>query len=206
MEREMFLRDIEKRIETAPQGTVFVTSDFTDIASAQTANRALQRLENDGKIRRILRGVYEYPRYSSFLNEPIAASPDKVAEAIARNHGWRIVPSGDTALNMLGLSTQVPGTWSYMSDGPYKKYRFGNITMNFKRTAHKELTGMSDKTALIIQALKALGKDNVTDDRIFRIASLLTGKEKRDMLREARHTTAWIYEMIKMIGAYEVSA
>lgn len=204
MEREFFLESIEKRIESKPLGTVFVTSDFLDITSSETANRALLRLEQDGKIWRVLRGVYERPEYNEFLEEYVAPSPDKVARALARNFGWRIVPSGDTALNMLGLSTQVPSTWVYVSDGPYRKYQYDQVTLHFKRTAQKELTDISDKTALVIQALKAIGKKSVTKEVIHQISSLLSKKEKQDMLNEAQYTTAWIYEFIKEIAAHEV--
>lgn len=204
MEREIFLPEIEARINSQPSGSVFVTSDFADIASAKTASRALQRLEDEGTLRRVLRGVYERPEYSEFLKENIAASPDKVARAIARNHGWRIVPSGDTALNMLGLSTQVPSVWLYVSDGPYRKYQYERVTLQFKRTAQKELTSMSDKSALVIQALKALGKDGASDEVLHHIASLLTEREKEAMLKEAQHTTAWIFQLLKKIVALEV--
>ncbi len=205
MERELFLRRIEDRIEAEPLGAVFVTSDFADIASSETANRALLRLADNGKIRRVLHGVYERPEYSEFLHEHITPSPDKVAHALARNFGWRIIPSGDTALNMLGLSTQVPSTWVYVSDGPYRKYHYDHMNLSFKRTAQKELTDISYKTALVIQALKAIGKSNVTRETLRKIASLLTKKEKQDMLSEAQYTTAWIYQAMKEIAAYEVS-
>lgn len=205
MEREIFLPEIEARINSQPPGSVFVTSDFADIASSKTASRALQRLEAEGTLRRVLRGVYERPEYSEFLKENIAASPDKVARAIARNHGWRIVPSGDAALNMLGLSTQVPSVWLYVSDGPYRKYQYERVTLQFKRTAQKELTSMSDKSALVIQALKALGKERASDEVLHQIAFLLTDREKQAMLEEAQHTTAWIFQLLKRIAAQEVN-
>ena len=108
MKRNISLNQIEERIRNSPKITIFLTSDFTDLASSDAANKALLRLEEAGLIRRILFGVYEYPDYNEFLNEYVEPSPDKVAHALARKFGWTIVPCGDTALNMLGLSTQVP--------------------------------------------------------------------------------------------------
>lgn len=205
MQREMLLRKIEHRILGDLPGTMFITSDFTDIASSDTANRALLRLEKGGIIRKIMRGIYEKPKYSEFLEENIAPSPDKVANAIARKCGWRIVPNGDTALNMLGLSTQVPAVWMYVSDGPYKEYEFDGITLKFKHTANKEISNTSYKTALVIQALKAIGKERVTSGIIQKISKLLTEKEKQNMINEAQYTTAWIYDVIKEIYYCEVS-
>lgn len=194
---------IAMRIDESPCGTIFVTSDFSDIASSKTANRALLRLEEKGIIRRVLRGVYEKPEYSDFLQEYVAPSPDKVARAIARNNGWRIVPNGDTALNTLGLSTQVPSTWLYVSDGPYKEYPYGEVTLSFKRTAKREFANLSDKTALVIQALKALGEKGVTETVLCTLASLLTSEEKEQMIQEAKYATDWIYQNIRKISECE---
>ena len=200
MERDKSLEKIEKRITGSIMGTVFVTSDFVDIASADTANRALLRLVEKGLLRKIVRGVYEWPETNSFLKERVAVSPDKVAQAIARNNNWTIVPSGNTSLNMLGLSTQVPAVWTYVSDGPYKEYRFDKVILKFKHTANKEVSSISYKSALVIQAIKALGKSEISDKVVRQISSLLTDEEKKAMLIETQYTTAWIYDVIREIA------
>lgn len=199
MSRDISLKKIEKKIKESMPGTVYITADFVDMASSDAANRALQRMADAGVIRRIMRGVYEYPEYNDFLKEYVAPSPDRVAHALARNYGWTIVPSGDTALNMLGLSTQVPATWLYVSDGPYKEYSFDNITLKFNHTTNKEISKISYKTALVIQALKSLGKDKMTDSIVSSIAKNLSKQEKHAMLKEAKYATAWIYDAVKLI-------
>ena len=206
MNRTMSLRRIESKILAGAPGTIYVTSDFTDIASADTANRILQRLENKGVLRRIIRGVYERPEYSEFLQEYVAPSPDKVAQAIARNFGWTIAPGGDTALNILGLSTQVPAVWAYVSSGPYKEYCFDRVSLKFMHISNKDLTNISDKTALVIQALKTVGKRRISETLINRISSLFTIEEKKQMMREAKHSTAWVYDVIKDITSAAVVA
>lgn len=199
MKRNISLNQIEERIRDSQKGTIFITSDFMDLASSDAANRALLRLEEAGLIRRVLFGVYEYPEYNEFLEEFIAPSPDKVARALARKFGWTIVACGDTALNLLGLSTQVPSVWLYVSDGTYKEYTYGNTTIKFKRTTNKEISKLSPKTALVIQAIKALGKENITDEIIGKIASIMTKEEKATMFAEAKYATSWIYDIIKTI-------
>lgn len=199
MKRTISISQIEDRIRNSPKGTIFVTSDFTDLASSDAANKALLRLEKAGLIRRILFGVYEYPEYNEFLGEYVEPSPDMVAHALARKFGWTIVPCGDTALNMLGISTQVPAVWLYVSDGTYKEYTYGNTVIRFKRTTNKEISKISYKTALVIQALKAPGKENITDEIINQIASVTTDEEKTAMFAEAKYATAWIYDVIKEI-------
>jgi hypothetical protein len=146
-----------------------------------------------------MRGVYYKAEYNEFLEEYVAPEPDAVAHAIARNYGWTIVPFGDTALNILGLSTQVPATWVYMSDGTYKEYSYNQTTIRFKKTSNKEISKLSYKTALVVQALKTLGKDNVKDTIITKLKNTLTDKEKETLLIEAKAVTSWIYEYIKVI-------
>lgn len=183
----------------SPDGSVFTTVDFADVIENSRVGVILSRLEEDGVIRRVMRGIYDKPVYNDFLKEYIAPSPSLVAEALARNFGWTIVPCGDTALNILGLSTQVPAAWSYVSDGTYKEYTYDNTTIKFKRTTNKEISKLSYKTALMVQALKALGKDNIDDTIINKLKNDLTDEEKTTALLEAKAATSWIYEYIKQI-------
>ena len=199
MARVNYFEQILSRIESMAKEEVFIISDFSDLADEATVRKALSRLEEDGKIRRIMRGVYESPKFNDFLGEYVKPHPDKIAKALARNYGWTIVPCGDTALNMLGLSTQVPAVWLYVSDGNYREYTCGNFVIQFKRTTNKEISKISFKTALVIQAIKALGKDKITGDVIEKIRSLTTDKEKEQMFVEAKYATAWIYDVIKEI-------
>ena len=183
----------------SPDGSVFTTVDFADVIENSRVGVILSRLEEDGVIQRVMRGIYYKPVYNEFLKEYIAPSPSLVAEALARNFGWTIVPCGDTALNILGLSTQVPAAWSYVSDGTYKEYTYDNTTIKFKKTTNKEISKLSYKTALIVQALKALGRDNIDDTIINKLKNDLTDEEKAAALVEAKAATSWIYEYIKQI-------
>ena len=199
MKRPDYLNQIRGNIEKAENGSVFVSTDFTDITDKKTVNMGLIRLADEGLIKKILFGVYYKPEFNELLGETVAPSPNKVAHALARNFGWTIVPCGDTALNLLGLSTQVPSQWVYVSDGAYKEYTFDNTTIKFKRTTNKEISKVSYKTALTIQALKALGKENITEQVISRLKKILTDEEKEKMLAESKSATSWVLELIKII-------
>lgn len=199
MNRPNYLSEIKNRILAEKIGAAFVAADFADITDKSITNVVLARLESDRIIRRVLRGVYDKPEYNEFLKEYVAPIPDNIAHALARNYGWTIVPCGDTALNLLGLSTQVPAVWSYVSDGTYKEYTYDNTTIQFKRTTNKEVSKLSYKTALTIQALKALGKDKINDAMLYSLRKLLTVDEKQTMMFEAKTATSWIYEYIRQI-------
>jgi len=192
-------KKIENRIRTANTAAVFGISDFLDIADYETVRKSLFRFEKVGFLRRILPGVYDRPQYSEFLKEYIAPSMHQIAFALARNCNWTIAPSGDTALNQLGLSTQVAAKWSYISDGPYRAYVIGNSQIEYKHRNNKEISGMSYKTAMVIQALKAVGKERVNDAIIQKLRMKLTDEEKSFLLKESRQTIVWIYSAIKRI-------
>ena len=143
MNRPTYMQEIRRRIEAAKNGSVFVASDFADITETKRISEYLVRLSADNTVICVMRGVFYKPKYSKLLDEYIAPSPDAVAHALARNYGWTIFPCGDTALNLLGLSTQVPVVWSYVSDGPYKEYSYDNATIKYKHTTNKEVSKLS---------------------------------------------------------------
>lgn len=194
-----YMQEIRERILSAEEGSVFSTSDFADIADTNTVRSALYRLIQDGILRRILNGVYEKPKYSKLLDEYVAADPEAVANALARSYHWTIAPCGNTALNLLGLSTQVTAIWSYISDGPYKTYEWNSTKLEFKHRTNKEITGLSYMTSLVIQALKTLGRSNVTPEVIQMLSEKLTDKDKQACLKEATESTDWVYDTIRQI-------
>ena len=196
-----YMQETRARILAAEDGAVFVAPDFADIADTATIRQGLKRLYQSGIIRRIIRGIYEKPKYSKLLDEYVAADPDAVAKALARCYHWTIAPCGNTALNLLGLSTQVTAVWSYISDGPYKTYEWNSTKLEFKHRTNKEITGLSYMTSLVIQALKTLGRTNVTPEIIQTLSEKLSEAEKQACLKEATESTDWVYDTIrKMCG------
>ena len=203
MRTNAYINQFYSRIIAEKPQKVFVISDFCDLMDYGTAKKSLSRLEENNKIQKIMRGVYYNPRYSQLIQEYEKPAIDEVAKAIARNFKWTIAPSGNTALNQLGLSTQVPAKWIYFSDGPYKTYQIGSQELEFKHRTNKEISGMSEKTILIIQALKELGEAQVTESVIQKLKRQLTDEEKITLLNEAKQTTVWIFNIIKNITEEE---
>ena len=199
MQKDSVITQIYDRIKAAGHDEVFIVGDFLDLGEYHAVRRALLRLEEAGCIQKIMRGVFYYPRYSELIDEYEAPSPNKVAETLARKFSWTIAPCGDTALNQLGLSTQVPAKWSYISDGPYHEFQIGNITIEFRHRNNREVSGISKQTATIIQALKAIGKDNVTETHLNIIRRRLSDEEKVCVLEEAKQAAVWVHDMVKRI-------
>ena len=129
----------------------------------------------------------------------LAPDLDQVARALARKFNWRIQPSGDAALNSLGLSTQVPGRWVYLSDGPDREYSVGNNALAFKKTALKDVGFKYLESGLVVQALKALGRDRVDSTVVEKIRAQLSSKDRKRILKDTRSVTGWVYESVKQI-------
>ena len=159
--------------------------------------QSLNRLVQAGILRRVLRGIFEKPKYSNLLKEYVATDPNAVANALVRSYHWTIAPCGKIALNFSGLSTRVTATWSYIGDGPYKIYKWSSTKIEFKHRANRELTRLSYITVLVVQALKTLGKDNITPEIIKALSDRLDSKDKMIILKEATEATDWVYDIIK---------
>jgi len=186
-----------KRIEASPKGKSFVLSDFADLGSYDAVKKAVSRLAAEGKLTRVQRGIYQKPNYNEFLKQDVSLSPREVAEAIARAYGWHIVPSGEAALNQMGLSTQVPAVYEYVTDGPHKTIRHHQFVIKFKRRTNREISEISPKSALLIEAIKAIGKEGMNKGIRSKMMSKFNQEEKKKLLKEAQRTRSWVYEEIK---------
>ena len=194
-----YLDQIKNRINDFDSRKVFINNDFLDIAGNETVRRTLNQLVSENKIKRVINGFYYNPIYSELIGEYEAVSIHELALAIARKYNWNIAPFNSTALNLLGLSTQVPTHYKYISSGRYKEYKIGDTVLEFKKVNPGEIANMSLKTATIIQAIKSLGKENITSEVMQKIRENLTEKERIDLMNESKSVPAWVYEVIREI-------
>jgi Family of unknown function (DUF6088) len=195
------MRDqIVARIERLGEGKAFSAKDFLDIASRGTIDMALGSLTRSGKIRRIKRGLYDRPRMNVALGGELSPDIDEAARAIARRQRWKIVPEGAWAANLLGLSTQVPAKIIYLTDGPNNDVAIGRRSIHFKHARPKAMAGLEGKFALVVQALRHLGKEGIGPREIEKLRSALSPVEKRRLVKDTRFGVDWIYEVAKRIG------
>jgi hypothetical protein len=195
------MRDqIVARIERFGEGKAFSAKDFLDIASRTTIDVTLASLTKDGKIRRIRRGLYDTPRINEALGGKLSPDIDEAARAIARRQRWKIVPDGAWAANLLGLSTQVLSKIIYLTDGPSSEVPIGRRTIHFRHARPKAMAGLEGKFALVVQALRYLGKDGVGSREIETLRGALSLAEKRKLVKDARFGVDWIYEVAKRIA------
>lgn len=190
-------KTINETVREAKPGAIFVPSDFAEAGAADAVRKALSRMVESGELERPMRGLYRKPRRSAFLDKPVPASPNEIAEALARKFEWRIAPYGDTALNQLGVDPQVPSIVRYVSDGPYRTYQYGPYAIEFRHSANRDLSSLSPVAATVVQALKALGKDRLTEEALDAISSRLDDAQLEKLASETRNTTSWVRDAIK---------
>lgn len=181
------------------RGWAFSSSDLAGRFARQQIDNALSDLAEANKIRRVTRGLYDYPRYSDLLQKTLSPDIDQVANAYARKFSWRVEVSGNSALNLLGLSTQIPAQYVYLSDGPSKSYDVMGVQLNFKKSTLKDIGFKYRESTLIVQAIKALGKEHLSENVFAKIREQIDPKSYSKILRDTQGSTGWIYEAIKEI-------
>ena len=191
---------ILSRIYGNGRGWAFSQADFADLGARSTVDSELHRIEKTGRIRRVLRGVYDYPRYSELLKKTLSPDMDEVAHALSRKFSWRIQPDGATAQNVLGISTQVPARIVYLSDGPNRSYKVGNTSLSFEHRALKEAGFKLRESQLLVQALKSLGEERITPSLIATLREKFDAGLRRRILLDTKTATGWVYAAIQEIA------
>jgi Family of unknown function (DUF6088) len=191
---------IVARIERLGEGKAFSAKDFLDVASRTMIDVTLANLALDGKIRRVRRGLYDVPKVNPSLGGRLSPDIDEAARAIARRQRWKIVPAGAWAANLLGLSTQVPAKIIYLTDGPNNEVAIGRRSIHFKHARPKAMAGLEGKFALVVQALRHVGKEGAGPREIETLRAALSPMEKRKLVKDTRFGVDWIYEVAKRIA------
>ena len=185
-------------IKSKKYGTILFASDFADAGERKTINKAFERIALSGKIIQLARGIYCKPKVDTeFGFGVIYPSVDDVAQAIAQRDKCRIVPTGDTALNKLGLSTQVPMNAVYLTDGTPRRIKIYNGRgILFKHVVPKRLDFKSELIMLITFALQTLGQGNLSEEQFSRIKQLLSNEPKERISEDLKLIPGWIRSII----------
>ena len=197
----MITSKIRKRIIGKGRGAIFAPSDFLDIGSRASVDQALSRLADQGVIRRLARGLYDYPKKSPRFGY-LSPSADDIARAVARKDNQILQPSPAMAANQLGLSTQVPSKPTYMTDGATRTKTIGRQVIQFRNASSKTLVGAGHRTGAVFQALRYVGKGRVDDHVIGKLARALDDKDRVLLSRQSKHVPAWMHPVVQRIVAH----
>lgn len=192
-------QQLVSRIYGRGRGWAFTPNDFLQDFKRWEIGNSLKGLTNKGVIRRLIQGVYDYPIYSKLLKKHVAPDMQQVANAIARKFNWRIQPTGDTALTFLGLSNQLNGNYIYLSDGPTKKYTILGQVLSFKHMSFKDASISDKNTILIVQAIKAIGERNITEEFLEKIKEKFSKEEWLKIKKHGSTSVLWVQNCINSI-------
>ncbi|MGL5112642.1 MAG: DUF6088 family protein [Flavobacterium sp.] len=176
----MAKKTILLEIKKYRRGVLFFTENFIATNNAKTVNKTLERLAASGEIARVALGIYTRPKKSRLFGF-VLPSAEEVVQAIAKRDKARIVPTGYLALNQLGLSTQVPTKLVYLTDGAARSILLGKQTIVLKKATPKNLSAKGTISGLVIQALKAIGKNKIRPEEENKMIRVLQ-QEKQDVL------------------------
>lgn len=177
-------------------GAVFVPMDFLNLGSRQAVDIVLHRLVQKGTIRRLARGIYDFPKEHPKLGK-LQPSPEKIAEALVGRDCTRIQPTGAYAANILGLSEQVPAKVVFLTDGPSRTVKIGTTTIQLRRTTPKNMAMAGRFSGLLVQALRELGKENVTPERLEHLKRSIPLNARKELLKDIRFAPEWMHSILK---------
>lgn len=180
------------------RGWVFTPNSFRGLGSRDAIDSAISRLWKEGTVRKLARGLYDYPVQDPVLGT-VAPSADQIARAMVVRDVIRLQPSGSYAANILGLSEQVPSRVVFLTDGPARKVTLGKREIILQHTTPRNMATAGRKSGTIIQALRYLGKDQV-DDRVMSILRRQISDEERPKIhKDLRHAPEWIADLLRPI-------
>lgn len=182
---------ILNKIIKARRGSLYFTDDFVAFGTAKSVSKALERLVIRGEIVRVARGIYARLEKDPILGT-VKPSTEAIAEAIRRRDRAKIIATGAMAMNALGLSTQVPINAVYLTNGTARTINLGRRKIVFKKTTPKNLATIGKISTQVIQALKEIGKDKVTDREIHIIVEQLGKEEPYRLEQDIKMAPEWI--------------
>lgn len=186
---------LREQILSSEDGAIFFRNDFPQY-HPESVGRILTDLTEEGELIRIASGIYIKPRMSRF--GPVMPSIEHIVKAISIRDKAQILPSGDTALNALGLSTQVPMSYSFLTTGSARKLSIGKRQVTLKRGVPRNFAYKTQLIGLIVQALRCLGEPNVTSKELEQIQRLITKEsDKEALIKDVHMMPVWMKRIIK---------
>lgn len=193
---------LTSRIYGSGRGSAFTPHGFLDLGARSAVDKALSRLAAKGTIRRLARGLYEYPRKHPELGT-LSPDIDKVARALAGKHRIRLQPAGAYAANLLGLSEQVPAKVVFLTDGPTRTVKIGRQEIQLRRTTPRNMAAAERLSGLLMQAFRHLGKEHITRERMEQLKRTLPAAERKGLLKDLRLAPAWMHPLLRELAGQD---
>jgi len=186
---------IVTQIKRRGREKIIFTKDFSLLGTEFAIRKSLSRLCKEGMIVRLAAGTYLYPKISKLIGT-VYPSVEEIVKQIAKREKSRIVPTGLYALNKIGLSTQVPMHFVFLTDGAARELKIAGIKVKFQKTIAKNFSFKGKLTILVVFALKEIGMGNVRQHELQRINELLLHENKETIIHDSKLAPNWIAEIL----------
>jgi hypothetical protein len=127
-------------------------------------------------------------------------SAEVIAKALAGRDRTRLQPSGAYAANLLGLSDQVPMKVVFLTDGPSRLVRVGQMTIQLRRTTPRNMAAAGRLSGLVIQAFRHLGKEHITPERVAHLRRTLPALKRHELADDIRLAPSWMHSILRELA------
>lgn len=188
---------LKERIYRLKDGKILFRDSFPEFQDEYVGN-VYSELVKEGVLVRLSQGVYCKPIQTRL--GPLYPSVDELITAIAKHDHATIMPTGNTAMHQLGLTTQVPVNYEFLTNGAARRLVVGNNIITLKHGVAANFAFRGKMLPVLHQALRAIGKDNVSNEMEDRIASLIyQNPEPNSYRHDLGLLTQWEREIVEPI-------
>ena len=188
-----------RRVRRSKPGTVFTPALFASLGGRAAIDKVLQRMVARGELRRLSRGLYDKPRQDPLLGT-LWPTVDAVVAALSGKDRLRLQPTGVYAANLLGLSDQVPARVEFLTDGTSRTVRAGPLQIVLKRTTPRQMAAAGRTSGLVIQALRSLGPNHLTPQRLNKLRRTLPAEQLRALLDDLTLAPGWMQPALRALA------
>jgi hypothetical protein len=189
---------ILEKINRSPRGTLFFPDSFLSISNAKTVSKVLERLVQASKLHRAATGIYLRPVEDEVIGIMLPGI-EEIAEAIIKRDKARAVPTGSYALYKLGLATQIPMNIVYYTDSSSRQVKIGKQTITFKKASARNVSAIGEISKLVIQALRTIGKGNITNEEVLIIKERLKYEKPYHLQHDIKVAPEWIRQLMRQL-------
>ena len=192
---ESISSQIENKIKRSKPGQIILPSDFKDLGTSTAIRKTLSRLVDQKVLVRMGQGVYVIPIHDKFFGE-VLPSMEEIAASLAEKEHVKIMPTGQYALNKIGLSNQVPMKLVFLTNGTKKNITIGKSSIVFQPTTTKKLAMMGSISSLLFLGIEELDLNRLTESEIEKIINLLKKEDQNNLKHDLKLAPARISDFV----------
>jgi hypothetical protein len=192
---ESISSQIENKIKRSKPGQIILPSDFKDLGTSTAIRKTLSRLVDRKVLVRMGQGVYVIPIHDKLFGE-VLPSMEEIAASLAEKEHVKIMPTGQYALNTIGLSDQVPMKMVFLTNGTKKNITIGKSSIVFQPTTTKKLAMVGSISSLLFLGLEELDLNRLTESELEKIINLLKKEDQNNLKHDLKLAPARISDFV----------